>query len=175
MASPTTEDAGDLLADAAIQPGTRAPDGPIARLVFMIGAAGLLIATATDALAVLGRHAGFGLLGSIEIVQAAVVLAASAAVIGTTLAGAHASVHILTERLKPDAAARLARVSALLSALFFLLLTIGSLWILTELWPGHERTELLGLPLRWLRALWVCATAAVTAILLRRAFGRHAL
>ena len=55
------------------------------RVAFVVGSMGLLGAMSADALAVLGRHVGLPLLGSIEIVQACVVLVASAAMIGATL------------------------------------------------------------------------------------------
>lgn len=75
--------------------------GLLTRISFALGAAGLLMGMSADAIAVLGRHVGFTLLGAIEVVQASVVLAASAAMVGATLSGAHARVHILIERLSP--------------------------------------------------------------------------
>lgn len=114
-----------------------------------------------------GRHLGFRLLGSIELIQGAAVLLASAAMVAATIAGAHASVHILTERLKPSTAARLAHVSSLIGALFFLLTVAGSAWVAADLWYGYERTELLGLPLRWFRAVWIIAALLVAASFVR--------
>ena len=49
-----------------------------------VGSAGLLAAMTTDALAVAGRHAGIRLLGSIEIVQACIVVVATSAIVLTT-------------------------------------------------------------------------------------------
>ena len=89
------------------------------KLAYLIGSFGLLAATAADALAVGGRHTGFAFLGSIEVVQAAVVLIASSAMVAATIVGSHASVHILTERLAKPTAHRLARLSDLLSAFLF--------------------------------------------------------
>jgi TRAP-type C4-dicarboxylate transport system permease small subunit len=132
----------------------------------VIGGAGLLLATAVDSLAVLGRHTGFTFLGSIEIVQSAVVLAASGAVVMTTLAGGHAAVHILVDRLTPAAAARLARVAAFLGALVFLAMAAGSLWLLVETWGGHERTELLLIQFRWLRLIWTVAALLMGVLFL---------
>jgi hypothetical protein len=73
--------------------------GALVKGAFFIGSAALLLAMSIDAVAVLGRHLGWPLLGAIELVQACIVLAASAAIIVATLRGAHARVHILTERL----------------------------------------------------------------------------
>lgn len=100
------------------------------------------------------------------------MLLASAAMVAATLAGAHASVHILTERLKASTAARLARVSSLISALFFVLTVVGSAWVAADLWHSFERTELLGLPLRWFRALWILAALIVAALFVRAALRR---
>src|SRR5689334_21962707 len=91
----------DLVPDSA-----PVPSGPLARISYVLGAIGLLAATASDAIAVAGRHSGFHLLGSIELVQAAVVLLASSAMLLVTIAGGHASVHIVTERLRKPTAAR---------------------------------------------------------------------
>lgn len=145
------------------------PHGPLGRAAFVLGAAGLLIATATDSLAVLGRHTGIAFLGSIEIVQSAVVLAASGAVVTATLARGHAAVHILTERLSPEAAARLARFATLLSGLIFLAMAIGSGWLMVEGWGGYERTELIGIPFRWFRLIWTIALLVVAGLFLVRA------
>lgn len=139
--------------------------GLLLTISFAIGSAGLLIAMATDALAVAGRHLGLPLLGSIEIVQACIIVAASSAMVGATLSKTHAEVHILTERLKPGARAMLARVADLLSAAFAVALVIGSVWIFHDLWGGRERTEMLHIPLAPLRLVW-CASAALIALLL---------
>lgn len=148
------------------------PQGPLTRVTFAIGGLGLLTATLTDSLAVLGRHMGVSFLGSIEIVQSAVVLAATGAIIIATLARGHAAVHILTERLSPITAARLARAAAVLSALMFLAMAVGSGWLMVEGWGGHERTELLGIPFRWLRLVWTSAALIVAALFMAQAVRR---
>jgi hypothetical protein len=38
-----------------------------------------------------------------------------------------------------------------------------------ELWGGHERTELLHLPLRWWRLTWVAFALLIAGAFLRRA------
>jgi TRAP-type C4-dicarboxylate transport system permease small subunit len=146
--------------------------GPLATAAFILGTLGLAIATATDALAVAGRHLGFTILGSIEIVQAAIVLIASAAMVGTTVAGRHAAVHIVTGRLAPSTSRRLARIAAAVSAALFIAILVGSVWVAADLWHGFEQTELLRIPLRWLRALWIAAALLIAALFARAAIKR---
>lgn len=168
------DDTTDLVIDEDGRPvslETERP-GPVIEAAYLIGSAGLIIATAADALAVVGRHTAFTFIGSIEVVQAAVVLIASSSMIAATIVGAHASVHILTERLARPAALRLARFSDLLSALLFAVLVGGSAWVAAEMWPGHEQTELLGIPLRWLRALWIASALLIAFLFLRSALRR---
>jgi TRAP-type transport system small permease protein len=160
------DDEGKAVSHQADRPG------PIVRAAYLVGSAGLLIATAADALAVIGRHTGFALIGSIEIVQMSVVLIASAAMVAATMLGAHASVHILTDRLSKAPAMRLAQVSDVLSALMFAILVAGSLWVAAELWTGFEQTELLGIPLRWFRAVWIAAAVLIFLLFLRSAMRR---
>jgi hypothetical protein len=135
--------------------GAAAPGGLLARLGYLLGSVGLIMATAADAVSVAGRHLGFRLIGSIELVQAAVVLLASAAMLVVTIGRGHASVHMVTGRLRSATRVKLGRAVALISAAVFLALAAGSAWIVAELWHGYEQTELLHLPLRWLRVLWV--------------------
>lgn len=149
-----------------------ASGGLLTRISFALGAAGLLTAMAADAVAVLGRHVGFTVLGAIEVVQASVVLAASAAMVGATLSGAHARVHILIERLGPLWHRRFDRAADLASCLFFLFLAAGSAWVAAELWPGYEITEILGLPLRWLRLVWIGSCLLIALLFLLRAVGK---
>jgi TRAP-type transport system small permease protein len=129
---------------------------------FLLGSAGLLVALVADAIAVAGRHVGIPFLGSIETVQAAVILAASSAMVGATLSRAHATVHILTERLSIHARRRFQSFTDAVSGIFFAALAAGSIWIVVDLWDGAETTELLGLPLKALRLFW-CVSALLIA------------
>ncbi|NJC04396.1 TRAP-type C4-dicarboxylate transport system permease small subunit [Sphingomonas kaistensis] len=150
--------------------------GPVARIAFVVGCCGLLLATAADSIAVLGRHAGFQLLGAIEVVQAAIVLIAASSLVSVTLARGHAGVHILTERLKPEPRRRLAIAADIAASLTVLVLVIGSTMILADLWNGFERSELLHIPLRLLRLLMTLALVVVAIAFLRqawRAWRRH--
>jgi len=141
----------------------------LTRLSFGLGAFGLLGAMLIDSSAVVGRHLGMPVLGSIELVEACVVLMAAASLVGTTLGHGHASVHILTQQLSAAGSARLQRVSDVLSALFFAVLALGSLVVARDLWGGDERTELLGLPLLPLRALWCVSALGIVALFMAAA------
>lgn len=138
-----------------------------ARAMLAIGSVGLLGAMTTDALAVAGRHAGVRLFGAIEIVQACIVVVATSAIVLTTIVDGHARVHILLERLRPSAADLLLRAANAVSALIFLWIAVGSIWLSSDLWQSFEITEILHIPLRWLRAAWI-AGAIVTALLFAR-------
>lgn len=136
---------------------------------FVLGSAGLLVAMFTDALAVVGRHVGIPVLGSIEIVQVAIVIAASSAMLWATLRDSHARVRILLERL-PDDARRLAeRTNNLFSGLVFIALLAGSAWLIFDYWGGYERTELLHLPITPLRIFWCLCAAAIAVVFIVRA------
>jgi TRAP-type transport system small permease protein len=147
------------------------PRGPEA-WAFYVGATALLFAMATDALAVLGRHLGIPLLGSIELVQAAILLVSSAAIVSATMAEKHAVVHLLLDRLSPRTRALMLRIHAGLCALFFLALCIGSVWIAFDLRNGHEESELLGIPYAPLRLIAILATFGAALICLRRVAAR---
>lgn len=159
----------DVVPDAASLHGGHRPAGPLATAAYVLGSIGLLAATAADSLAVAGRHTGLHLIGSIELVQTSVVLLAAAAMFMVTIGRGHATVHIVTERLAKPAAKRLGRVADLISALAFLTLAAGSAWVLAEMWNGFEQTELLHIPLRWLRLLWTVFAVLVAAYFVRDA------
>ncbi len=148
----------------AREPSRRRFDVPL-----WIGGAALLIAMATDALAVLGRHIGRPLLGSLELVQAAILVAASTALVAATLAGKHASARLLLDRLRPAALARMERINAVLTLLFFAALAAAQIWIASDLWGSHEESELLHLPYAPLRLVAIAAALLGLAISARRA------
>jgi TRAP-type transport system small permease protein len=141
----------------------------VSRLAFAIGSIGIAGAALADFLGVAGRHIGLPLLGSIELVQASVVLLAAAGMLVVTFEGGHARVHFVNERVGPALARKLEWLAALLGALFFVLLVAGSAWILVDLWQGHERTELLGIPLRWFRLIWIAFAVLIAGAFLHGA------
>ena len=141
---------------------------------FLVGSAGLLTAMGSDALAVIGRHTGIPFLGSIEVVQAAVILAAASAMVAATLARSHATVHIVIERLSPLWRDRFERFADFLSAVFFAVMAGSAIWISTELWDAFETTELLGIPLKPLRLVWCFSASLMVVLYLVSAFRRSA-
>ena len=170
MKSPETEsDPNDPLDET---PERELPSGPEAWL-FYPGAAALLFAMAADAVAVLGRHLGFPLLGSIELVQAAMLVASSAAILSATLADKHAVVHLLIDRLSPRTRLLMGRIHASLSSIFFLALGVGSIWIAMDLRSGHEESELLRIPYPPLRVVSILAVIGVALIYASRAVRRR--
>ena len=132
--------------------------------LFYLGAAALLFAVAVDAIAVIGRHIGKPLLGSIELMQAAILIAASAAIVSATLVDKHAVVHLLIDRLSPRARLIMDRVHAVLCAMFFTALAAGSIWIALDLRGGNEESELLRIPYAPLRVVSIVSVLAVALI-----------
>jgi len=120
-------------------------------LIWLSGGA-LLLAMLVDTLAMVGRQIGVPLIGSIEIVQAAVLFAAAGGLIVASLDQAHARVRLLLDRLPIAWRARIERLHAVAAALVYAALFIGSIWIAIDLWSGHEESELLRIPYRPLRA-----------------------
>jgi len=135
----------------------------LTRIAFAIGSLGLLGAMLVDFAAVIGRRSGVPLLGSIELSEVCIVCMASASLLGVTLDRGHASVHLLTERLREGPKRAFARVSDALSAVFFAFILGGSGLLAFELWNGAEQSELLGLPIVPLRVFF-CASLAGIAI-----------
>ncbi len=141
-------------------------------LAVWIGGAALLAATAIDTLAVIGRNFGLPIVGSIELVQAAVLVSGIMGLIFATAGDDHAHVRIVTDRLGRwrSSAALLGPLSM---ALFFLALLAGSLWLASDLWNGHEQSELLGVSWRVLRlianlGLGACIVIALAALVRRK-------
>jgi TRAP-type C4-dicarboxylate transport system permease small subunit len=148
-------------------PGSAPP--PRRGVLFHVGAAGLLAVMVIETLSVIGRHAGSPLLGALELIQAAILLAACAAMVSATATDAHATVHLVIDRLSPRVRTALLRVGAALSALFFSGLFASSLWLAVDFWHAHEQSELLGIPFRLLRAIVAASAGAIAALFLRRA------
>ncbi|MFN3470198.1 MAG: TRAP transporter small permease subunit [Novosphingobium sp.] len=135
------------------------------RAVTLTGGIALLAATGIDAVAVAGRHLGLPVRGSIELVQVAVLVAGALALLVATLERAHARVHLLADRMGARAKDRLERMSALLGALFFAALLAGAAWLMADLWSGHEVSEVIGMPWRWMR-LFGCIVLGATVLVL---------
>jgi TRAP-type C4-dicarboxylate transport system permease small subunit len=142
------------------------------RVLIWISGGGLLVAMAVDALAMLGRQVRVPLLGSIEIVEAAVLIAAAGALIIATMDNAHARVNLVLERLPDKTRNWLGRFHALAGVLLFSALLTGTVWIAADLWFGHEESELLHIPYRPFRIATAISMAALLILALHRMFGR---
>lgn len=137
------------------------------RCLIIAGGSAMLVAVAIELLAVTGRLLALPLPGSIELVQVAVTVSGTAGLIVATLHASHAHVRLLLERLTSTQARKLVCVNQALAALFFLLLAAGSAWLMLELWPGFEETEVWRVPYAPLRVLVTLGCVAVAAIFLR--------
>lgn len=135
--------------------------------LFYIGAGGLVLAMVVETIAVLGRHAGIPLLGALELIQACILLMASTAMLSATMNRGHATVTLLTSRLSDGGKRVLQAFANLLSALFFLGLTVGVLWLTVETWNDYEQSELLHIPFRPLRIVSLVAAGGIALVFLR--------
>jgi TRAP-type C4-dicarboxylate transport system permease small subunit len=135
------------------------------RIAVLIGGLALLSATAIDTLAVIGRHAGAPVHGSIELMQAAVLVSGAVAILISTVDMAHARVRLLVARLSPRQRIWADRFSDFLTLIFYLCLLAGTGWIAWDLRAAHEQSELLGIPWMALRiAAGLCLLAACGAL-----------
>ena len=141
--------------------------------MIVIGGCALLAATAIDTLAVIGRHIGLPVRGSIELMQAMVLVSGATSIVLATIAGSHARVKIIVDRLQGLPRSIADRASSLMTALFFLLLLCGSLWLAADLWASHEMSEVLGVPWRWMRLFANICLLAGLLITLRLVMGRR--
>ena len=143
-------------------------------IVFWIGSVALLVAMATDFAGVIARALGMSPLGLVEVVQFCVVGAISSALIIATVGGAHAAVHVLTERLPKSAARFLLRLSDLLGFGLFAVFAFGCAWMLSDTFSLNERTDVIGLPVAPARMVWIAALVIVAVVFLVRAFSKTA-
>jgi TRAP-type C4-dicarboxylate transport system permease small subunit len=86
-----------------------------------------------------------------------------------SLAGTHAAVHLVTERVSPALRAAMARVSCFIAGLFFAGLCIGATWLMSDYWNSFEETDVLHIPFRPLRIVVALTAAVLSLIFLHRA------
>lgn len=130
-----------------------------------LGGVALLLATGIDTVAVIGRHVGMPVNGSIELMQAAVMLSGAVALVISLWDDAHARVHLLLDRLTPATRRLHDWLSDACTLTFLAALLAGSAWLAADLWHGHEQSELLGVPWAALRAIANVALALGIALL----------
>lgn len=140
----------------------------------LVGGLALLAATAIDTLAVIGRNVGLPLTGSIELMQAAVLVSGAIGLVIATVEQSHARVRLLVDKLSPRWRALADRLSNLLTLIFFLALLAGSVWLAIDLRDAHEQSEWLGVPWRLLRLFANLCLFAVCVLMLFRIVRRRA-
>jgi TRAP-type transport system small permease protein len=143
-------------------------------LMVWLGGTALLAATAIDTLAVLGRNLGLPFIGSIELVQAAVLVSGTTALVLATQSNEHARVRLVTRRLRMRGRVASAAIANIAALAVFLALAGGSIWIAADLWDGGERSELLGVPWRVLRIIANAGLVACAGITLKALSRREA-
>jgi TRAP-type C4-dicarboxylate transport system permease small subunit len=140
------------------------------RVFLTLGGVALFAMIGVDFTSVVGRRFGLRVFGSIEINQLCIVVAVGSALMAATLTGAHASVHLLVSRVNQAWRVRLERLSETATLLAFALLCAGGLWVLADLWPQDERSDLLHLPFAPARVFWGLALALAAAVSLASLF-----
>ena len=142
------------------------------KLAILVGGAALLAATFIDTIAVIGRHIGYPLIGSIELMQAVVLVSGGIGVVIATVENSHARVRLLIDRLEGACRVLADRLSDALTLLFFLVLLAGATWIVADLWNAHEQSEVIGVPWLVLRIFANLCLLAGSVVLLARIFGK---
>ncbi len=141
--------------------------------IIWLGGIALLLAVATDAIAVIGRHVGFPLTGSIELMQAVILVSGALSLVVATIEQSHARVRLLVDKLSGNWRDIADRLSSALTMLFYLALLAGSVWLAADLWNGSEQSEWLGVPWRVLRLIANLCLLAAALALFRRVFGKR--
>jgi TRAP-type C4-dicarboxylate transport system permease small subunit len=136
--------------------------------LFWLGAGALLAVTAVDAAAVLGRHIHLPFTGSLELVQAGILLASTAALVCATAVNRHASARLILDRVPPAIQRWMQRVNSFMSMLLFLLLAAGQIWIAHDLWHAREDSEVLHIPFAPLRLVCIVGVLFAAALVSRR-------
>lgn len=140
------------------------------RAIIWIGGLALLAGTFIDTISVIGRHVGLPFRGSIELMQMLVLVSGGTSILVATLWQQHARVRLLVDRLSPKLRSLADRFSDFASALFFIALLAGSIWLSADLWNGFEQSELLGISWRWMRLFANICLGVAALVVLWRAF-----
>jgi TRAP-type C4-dicarboxylate transport system permease small subunit len=142
--------------------------GRVPRWLVVVAGVPLLAAMVIEFSAVIARNAGWNLVGSIELVQAMILLSSSGAMIAATLNRAHAKVSLLSSRYRGRLGQTMRILLAVGGTAFFLALAIGSAWIAWDMRNAAEQSELLGVPYLPLRLVVTISTSLIAFIYARR-------
>lgn len=138
--------------------------GRAVRILAIVGGIALMIAMGVEVVSVIGRHTAMPLIGSIELVQAAVVISASVGMVIATIERSHAIVHVVVDWLPPSRKRVALVISRLAASLFFAAIAAGAAWSFAEHWGGHEESELLAIPYPPLRLALIASCTVVAAV-----------
>lgn len=137
----------------------------IYRIAVWTGGSALFLAAAIDTAAVFARNLSFSIHGSIELIQVAILVAGALGIVISLATRTHARVHVLADRMAGAGKNAMERFAAFSVAGFLACLLAGSGWIAVDLWHGHELSEVVGVPWRWMR-LFANACLAVGILIL---------
>ena len=140
----------------------------ISTIALWVGAAALLLLAAVIVFAAIARTLGTAIVGGSEVVDVAIIVVASMALVAGTAANTHPSVHILTGRLPQSAQRLLKMVAAVLAFCFFAVLCYESGVVLLKYARLGEYTQLLRINITPFRAIWVFSLATICIVLLLR-------
>ena len=140
----------------------------ISTIALWSGASALLLLALVIVATALARTLGWVMAGSSEVVDVAIIVVASTALVAGTAAGSHPSVHILTSRMHPDRQKHLKIAASMLACAFFALLCYESGVILIRYAKLGESTQLLRISITPFRVVWVMSLATICVLLLLR-------
>jgi len=142
--------------------------GRVPRWLIVLAGLPLLMAMLIEFGAVMLRNLGWNLVGSIELVQAMILLSSSGAMVAATLSRAHAKVSIFSSRYRGQSGRAMRILLAVGGSAYFIALAFGSTWVAWDMRGGAEQSELLGIPYMPLRVLVTVAMFIIALIYARR-------
>lgn len=152
------------------------PIGAWETILIWLGGGALLLVTLVEAISVFGALISRSFLGSLEIVEALVLISGVVAILLMSMAGGHARVHLLLERLPPRPQFVLNLLALILSILFIVGCVFGSVLGWMAMRGSFEQSEVLHIahaPLRlFLIGSLVLITLAFIVHLLQLVTGR---
>lgn len=130
-------------------------DTPFMTALIWFGGAALLLVTLIETLSVIAPFFGMSFLGSIEIVEALVLMSGAVGILMASLMQNHARVHLVLDHLPPVLRNYLNSFAFVVSAVFFLACLGGSIfnWVVTR--SHFEQSDVLQIPHEPLRILLI--------------------
>jgi TRAP-type C4-dicarboxylate transport system permease small subunit len=140
----------------------------VPRWLVVLAGLPLLAAMLIEFTAVIARNLGWNIVGSIELVQAMILLSSSGAMIMATLSRAHAKVSLFSSRYRGRSGRAMRILLAVGGTVFFFAVACGSAWIAWDMRGAAEQSELLGIPYLPLRVIVTAAMVVIALIYARR-------